>query len=238
MGVMDAPLPVIGLTCALDEREFKLRRAYIRAVTEAGGAPILLPAPLTNDDATCRAVARAQLDACAAIILTGGPDPDMRPFGEPNHPRASIMDPFRQAHERALLGLLEDRPATPTLGICLGMQMMALHAGGRLEQHLPDVLASAPDHSDDRVHAVSPAGEHALLTAGSVTSFHHQGVRDAGRLRVAARAHDGVIEAIDDPARRFYLGVQWHPERTADRALGERLFRALVEAAGARRVPG
>jgi len=116
------------------------------------------------------------------------------------------------------------------LGVCLGMQLMALHAGGALDQHLPDSLPTAADHWGRKNHQV--AGE---LGSALVQSHHRQAITNAGSLRVAARAHDGVIEAVRDEDRRFYLGVQWHPERTADDGLGSGLIFNLIEAAGNRK---
>src|SRR5690606_30123082 len=168
---------------------------------------------------------------------TGGDDPDTEPFGEPTHPAARRIHPDRQRFETALLRALDQRREMPVLGICLGMQMMALAAGGRLNQHMPEDTPTHADHYDDRPHSLtrvcngSVLWEAAPQGAGVVTSWHRQAVRDPGRLRIVARAPDGVIEAIDDPGRAFYLGVQWHPERTSDPGLGIELFRRLVAAA-------
>jgi putative glutamine amidotransferase len=139
------------------------------------------------------------------------------------------MDPRRQAFEVALLEALDAEGEVPVLGICLGMQLMGLHKGGRLDQHLPESLPTAESHSPRRSHAVS--GE---LGCGPVHSHHRQALVDPGALRVIARAEDGLIEAVRDEARPFYVGVQWHPERTEDEALGPGLFRSLVAAARAR----
>jgi putative glutamine amidotransferase len=107
---------------------------------------------------------------------------------------------------------------------------MALHAGGVLDQHLPDTLATAADHWERTEHAVD-----GLLGTGQVHSHHRQAITDPGRMRIVARAHDGVIEAVDLPpeeTRSLYLGVQWHPERTADEHLGRDIIWRLVDAAG------
>lgn len=232
-----------------------VRRSVVDAVVRAGGTPVLLP-PIASQ-------ARAHEAMCDAFVFTGGDDPRTEQFGVPTHPRATVMDQDRQAHETALLGLLRDEaPEKPVLGICLGMQLMALVAGGELNQCLEDDTETHGDHapardgstltrplpsvastlspgervrSGDCVHAI--VAEHALLASGEVNSWHRQAVRAPGRMRVIARAHDGVIEAIDDPARAFYLGVQWHPERFGDAGLDQAgpladgLFRAVVDAA-------
>ena len=106
------------------------------------------------------------------------------------------------------------------------MQLMGLHAGGKLDQYLPETLNTAAAHWGKKHHDIS--GE---LGSGEVQSHHRQAMTDAGSLRVVARAEDGVIEAIVDPERAFYLGVQWHPERTEDLHLGYELFERFMKAA-------
>ena len=240
--------PVIGITMDASEVDGRVRlsvgQAYCESVAGAGGSPILLP-PIV-------AMIGQQLAMVDGVIFTGGGDPRMEAFGEATHPAASCMHEMRQTYEMALLeaingrgefGALGGLSELPVLGICLGMQMMALDAGGRLDQHLPDTLATAAEHRGQR-HAMSLDARAAKVLGvsqgmvgaggavrGQVDSFHHQGVRDAGRLEVLARSDDGLIEAIADPKRPGYVGVQWHPERTADVALGRELFRALVERA-------
>jgi len=166
------------------------------------------------------------------------------PFGVPTHPRATRELAARQRHELAILRALDARPERPALGVCLGMQYMALAAGGRLDQHMPETTPTHASHMDNALHQVvleidgCPAlgpGARTGQALGEVTSWHRQAVADAGSLRVVARAPDGVIEAIDDPARPFYLGVQWHPERSDDGTLGVGLYRRVVEAASAQR---
>lgn len=103
---------------------------------------------------------------------------------------------------------------------------MGLHAGGKINQYLADNLPTADDHWEKRSHSVE--GD---LGRGVVQSHHRQALIDAGSLTVVASAPDGVIEAVRDANRPFYLGVQWHPERTAERTLGLGLFQQLVEAA-------
>lgn len=230
--------PIIGITCDANDRQAQVRRTYIEAVLRAGGVPVLLPPPSGSDSGAAALqpvslveLARAHLDAVDAIVFTGGDDPDMTRFGLPNHPASTIMHPDRQRYEEALLAALDQRRRTPALGICLGMQQMSLHAGGAMIPHLPDVLPTAGEHTGDHAHELRPTMDHGVIVAGRGASSHHQAVRDAGRLRVVALAHDGTIEAVDDPSRPFYLGVQWHPERTSDPALGARLFEALVAAA-------
>lgn len=216
-----------------------LRRAYIDAIVRAGGVPLLL--------AQVAEQAREHLAICDAFVFTGGDDPRTEEFGVPTHPRASVMDPARQRHELTLLRLLrEERPDIPVLGVCLGMQLMALVEGGALNQCLDDDTPTAGDHAPprespttDRRHALRVLVEHPVVKPGEVNSWHRQAVRDAGAMRVVATAYDGVIEAIDDPRRAFCVGVQWHPERLRDVGLDQRdangdgVFMALMNAARA-----
>lgn len=219
--------PIIAITCDAGVSpkgtpRYECAKAYAAAVAEAGGVPLLLP------HVTERVAAYVRL--CDGFVLTGGDDPAMEPFGEATHARATVMDAARQAFELALLAAIDDaKPQAACLGVCLGMQLMALHAGGQLHQHLPDVLGDvvAAVHAGNQTHPVQFDDG----TIGDVISHHHQAVASPGVLRVFARAPDGVIEAIDHPDRPFHLGVQWHPERGGDPALSSALFRRLVEAA-------
>lgn len=213
--------------------------AYAEAVARAGGLPVFLP-PLIDQ------IGR-QLDEVDGLVLTGGADPRMEAFGEPTHPAAQVMHDRRQAYETALLAEVARRPRLPVLGICLGMQMLALANGGRLDQHLPDTLGPGAERHREGAHRLEISVEACAALglggvgvgvgvgegphAGEVASHHHQAVRDPGSLRVIARDADGTIEAVVDPGRAYTVGVQWHPERTSDAVLGQRLFDELVRRA-------
>jgi gamma-glutamyl-gamma-aminobutyrate hydrolase PuuD len=203
------PFIGIGADLARDEQarpRHQVRATYVDAVVRAGGIPVILPA---SADARC-----AALDRLDGVVIVGGDDIDVRPFGVPLHPMARVMDPERQS---------------AVLGICLGMQLMGVHRGATLIQHLDDRIPDAARHRDDRVHAVETA-----IGRGPVASWHHQALADAPGFAEIGRADDGVLEAIRDDGRPFYLGVQWHPERTADPTLGDGVFRLLVQAARGR----
>lgn len=122
----------------------------------------------------------------------------------------------------------------PVLGVCLGMQMMSLAAGGRLNQHMPDDVPSHAEHwgAEHPVAAIEEGvREPRFRFEGVVQSKHKQAVADAGSLTPIARSADGVLEAVFDASRKFYVGVQWHPERTRNAAVGQKLFDELVRAA-------
>lgn len=201
--------------------------AYADAIAAAGALPILLP-PIPN-------LAASHASLCHGFVFTGGDDPRTEEFGVPTHPAAKPIHPQRQAYELALLNLLRNsHPQTPVLGICLGMQMMSLHAGGSLNQHLPDSLPTAAQHRG--MHDISPGPTSVLrLLRGPVWSNHHQAVQNPGNLAVLATSPDGVVEAVADPGRPFYCGVQWHPERTPNNQLGSEIFAQLAAAVAASR---
>ena len=230
------PPPIIGITPDLYLRDgrptVRVSPLYAQRVQAAGGLPVILPPP-TDPAADPAAQARRYAEVCDALVLSGGDDPITEPFGEPTHPAAVRVLPERQAFELPLLDAFTDRPV---LGVCLGMQYMALARGGRLDQHLPDGRLIDPATAARHWDADHPiiAEQHAPLVGGVSHSRHRQAVADPGSLRVAAHADDGLIEAIFDPNARFYLGVQWHPERTTSRELGQDLFDRLVAASRAR----
>ena len=227
--------PVVGITPDIYLRDvgpednrsvmptWRVAQTYARCVSAAGGVPIVL-SPMAEH-------AAAQVGMIDALVMTGGDDPIMEAFGGETHPGVTRVVPERQAFERAVLACAADDPRDlPVLGVCLGMQYMTLSAGGAIDQHMPETMATAADHWD-RDHEVAGTDDAWAFGDGVIHSKHRQAMTDAGSLRVLARAHDGVIEAVGDPARRFWVGVQWHPERTADAGLGQALFDRLVSCA-------
>jgi len=223
--------PLIGLTTYAEETRFGLNDtfaavlplAYVHAVHLNGGRAVLI----TPDDPDTDV-----LDQLDGIMFTGGSDVDPGLYGERPHPTTSVK-PERDAAEIMLMRAALDRDM-PLLGICRGMQLMAVAYGGRLHQHLPDVLG----HNNHRPLNGPKFGWHPVrLQPGSrcheilgpeveVNSFHHQGIADPGKLTPTGWCpEDDLIETVEDPSRTFTVGVQWHPEDTSDL----RIFTAFIE---------
>ena len=229
--------PVIGLTTYREQaawgvwhqRADLLPAQYAGAVEAVGGVPLLLP-PVTTSGAAEAVVARLH-----GLVVSGGADVDPSRYGAEAHPRSAGWRPDRDAWELALLDAA-DAARLPVLGVCRGMQLMAVHAGGALDQHTPD-LVGHDEHSPggDAFGSVSVATEPGSRLAAlvgeqvTVSCHHHQSVRDAPGFRAVATASDGTLEAIETPTERFCVAVQWHPETAADVGL----LAGLVDAARA-----
>ena len=231
--------PLIGVTLDAEQPGgwsrfawYALRVNYTDAIAAAGGLPVALP----HDTA----LAAPMLDRLDALVVTGGAfDVDPALYGAPDaHPTVTLKD-RRTAAELALVqgALARDKPV---LGICGGQQLLAVALGGSLIQHIPDAVPGCLEHEqanprDQAGHAVQVLPGtllHRIVGADTmqVNSAHHQAVASAGpRAAVNAVAPDGVIEGVEDAARRFCLGVQWHPEFLIDPG-DRRIFDAFIAA--------
>ena len=204
-----------------------LPASYLRVIARAGGRAVLLPPDPEGAGETV-----ATLDG---LLLSGGNDIDPPLYGAEPHPRTVDVRPGRDRAELALLRAALDA-GLPVLGICRGVQLIAVAHGGALHQHLPEVVGHdghRPASGRFGYHDVRTAPDSrigAILGGGAkVASYHHQGIAEVGTgLKAVAWADDGGIEAVEssDPGR-FLVGVLWHPEQDGD----ELLLVALVEAA-------
>jgi putative glutamine amidotransferase len=214
--------------------EMALGMTYLAAIERAGGLPVVLP-PLPIE-----AVAPL-LDRLDGVCLSGGPDLDPDAYGaRERHGELGPTEPHLDAFELELARAADDR-GLPLLGLCRGAQALNVARGGTLHQHLEGHRQAEP--ATVPTHAVtlaldSQVARIAGCTRFDVNSFHHQAVEALGAgLRIAGRAPDGTVEAIEDPSRPFVLGVQWHAETLVDRPAHLNLFTALVcAAAGSSRV--
>ena len=239
--------PVIGITAYDDEaawRNWKARAAmlpyaYVNAVRQGGGRPVLLPPG--GDEAEASATV-AGLDG---LVVAGGPDIDPIRYGAARHPQTQPPVPVRDTWDLAVTSHAL-RLGVPLLAICRGMQALNVCRGGTLHQHVPDLVGHArhdgptAGYGRHQVHVSPDSMLAGILPSGEyfgVPTHHHQAVDLLGDgLKAVAWEEDGTIEAVEagpselDGLSGFVLGVQWHPERGDD----PRLFTALVGAAAAR----
>ncbi|MGH3081034.1 MAG: gamma-glutamyl-gamma-aminobutyrate hydrolase family protein [Gaiellaceae bacterium] len=226
--------PLIGITSYAEEIRWGVwvedaalvPLSYVRAVERSGGRPLVVPPVENGLDET--------LDALSGVIFSGGGDIDpglydAQPHRETDAPRAA-----RDAAELRLLQAALERDM-PVLAVCRGSQVLNVARGGDLVQHLPDELGHdrhrhEPGSFSDHNVTVAAGSKLGTLLGGraAVKSHHHQGYGRIGTgLREVAWADDGVVEGLEDPGKRFALGVLWHPEEGEDFAL----FQALVDEA-------
>jgi len=238
--------PLIGITTSVTvdktpERAY-VNIAYVRAVQDAGGLPLLLPPHLS---AEAQAALWPRLDG---LVLTGGGDIDPVRFAAGRHAKVDDVSPARDELEIGLTRRALDDDV-PLFAICRGIQVLNVALGGTLVQDLPSERPGPIAHSQREpraqpTHAVKVMGEGTRLgrvlgaLEVSVNSMHHQAIDTLGfGLREVAWAPDGVIEGVEMPGEeRFVLGVQWHPEELVGHDPAARnLFAAVVDAARRRR---
>jgi putative glutamine amidotransferase len=226
--------PVVGITSYAEEVTWGawveeaalVPLAYVRAIERAGGRPLVVP---PTEDAIEETL--AVLDG---ILFSGGSDLDPQLYDAKAHPETQGVHEARDRAEMALLTAALERDM-PVLAVCRGSQVLNVARGGDLVQHLPEVLGhedhkhTPGQYSDHDVTLESDTRVGEILgDRAPVKSHHHQGFGRIGEgLREAGYAEDGTVEALEDPSKRFAVGVLWHPEEGEDMAL----FEALVEQA-------
>lgn len=225
--------PLIGITTNHEGIDATLREVYYKQIVSAGGTPVLIPPVADND------VLLSTLDTLDAIVLSGGGDFNPLWAGEQPVPQLHNINNERDLPELLLTRYAFDRQL-PMLGICRGIQTLAMSLGGHVEQDIkptPTLIKhSQTSHQSTQTHSVNikPGTMLSDIFDGEdtiyVNSFHHQAVDNPGKhMRTAATAPDGNIEAIESSEQKPVIGVQWHPEWLADDGLP--LFRWLVNEA-------
>lgn len=219
--------PIIGITTSNNvDGDYFLRRQYCTAILKAGGIPIMIP-PVAKPTSA--------LGICGGILFSGGGDITPRLCGITDYDPARLVDPFPERDEYELeLARLAHKRNVPVLGICRGAQILNCALGGSL--HF-DISGHTQKRSRDQPsHSVSiSVGSllHRLVGSSEleVNSFHHQAVaKPSPSLNVCALSDDGVIEALEAADKRFFIGVQWHPEHI-DGYASDVLFAGLCAAA-------
>jgi len=236
--------PLIGITTTRRRNKagyttIQTMEAYIKAVSLAGGVPVLIPLGLSEK------TLQEMLPRLDGILFTGGGDVNSRRYGVDTHLKVDDVDSDR---DRVEIQLLQDaiQRGAPFLGICRGIQLINVALGGTLYTDIADQHPGALKHNynpgwprNHIAHPVQVSGESRLAhilgsTEVEVNSMHHQGIsRPAPAMLVTAHAPDGLIEAIELPDHSFGLAVQWHPEELQAYAPMQALFQAFVRAAAA-----
>lgn len=223
--------PLIGITTNHEGIDATLREVYYKQIVRAGGTPVLIPPVADND------VLLTTLDTLDAIVLSGGGDFNPLWAGEEPVPQLHNINNERDLPELLLTRYAFDRQL-PMLGICRGIQTLAMALGGHVEQDIKPTLIkhSQTSHQSTQTHSVNitPGTMLSDIFGGEATiyvnSFHHQAVDNPGNhMRTAALAPDGTIEAIESSEQKPIIGVQWHPEWLAEDGLP--LFSWLVSEA-------
>ena len=233
-------IPLIGITTYRQDADWSswkgieadiLPTAYAESVVAVGGVAVLVP-PVDSAEA-----ARAIVGRLDGLIIAGGADVNPARYGAVPDAAVTRWYDDRDASELWLLDAAHDA-ALPVLGICRGMQLMAVHAGGALIQHLPDAVGHARHAGDGNEYGdipvtVEPGHRISSLVdpAFIAPCHHHQAVTSHPGYVGTARDSDGVLQAMEAEGERFELAVQWHPETSRDKGL----FAGLVTAARATR---
>jgi putative glutamine amidotransferase len=235
--------PLIGINCDYYDPKVggpfaRVNTGYFDTVLAAGGLPVILP-PLRKDN---YAELDTLLDLVSGVVMVGGMDLDPRGYGQPKTNATQPMPARREESDRYLLTKVIERKM-PLVAVGAGMQLLNVHFGGTLFQHLPLDNPRAMPHYDQaggvhrhivNVEVGSTLEEIFGALELRVNSTHHQAVNKVGkRLRVAAKSPDGVIEAVETTEESWFcVGTQWHPECDSASALDRQIFDNLVTHAG------
>lgn len=237
---MKKELPLIGLVCGHQEKDperYFVNNAYIQAVVDSGGMPLLIPYQPKES-------LRRLIGFLDGLLVPGGVDVDPKRYGQNPTLHCGRVDPLRDELDLLAVGFALERDL-PILAVCRGLQILNVALGGSLVQDIPSQVSAPIKHMQE---AAGWYATHDLILQGAsllkeilgtdpaaVNSFHHQSIAAVGSgLRVAASAPDGVIEAVEGTSNRFVLGVQWHPELMVGHyPAAARIFKRFVESASA-----
>lgn len=230
--------PVIGITSvyavnkASGSASTSVNFAYVKAVAEVGGVPVVLP---TVDD---ERIIERYIQELDGLVLVGGADIPPAAYQEQPHETVRVMPPQRYNSDRKLITQWLES-GKPLLGICLGMQFTNVAAGGSLFQDIPSQVGTEVKHRGYHTVRIEPGSLLADIIEPDrirVWSNHHQAVKDlAEGFKVIARSEDGVVEALERTEGGFGLFVQWHPEQTDDLTTRRAIYGALVQASTAKK---
>ena len=226
--------PVIGITSNYGELTAKLAEGYYKSVWRAGGIPVIIP-PISDTQVIINT-----LQHIDGLLLSGGADYDPHYAGEEPSPKLGEINAERDLPELLITQLAYNRQI-PILGICRGIQTLAMALGGHVAQDLSEVKDgwkeekgiqhSQQEERNMATHSVTVEKDSVLFSLYKtatlrVNSFHHQSVDDPGeRFRITARAEDNIVEAMESTEHKSIMGVQWHPECLAD---GLPIFQWLI----------
>lgn len=229
----EAVRPIVGITSvyrvskASGSASTTVNFAYVRAVADNGGVPVVLPTIIDEE------IIERYVEELDGLVLIGGADIPPEAYGEQPHETVKVMPDQRYDFDRRLIAKWLDS-GKPVLGVCLGMQFSNVVSGGSLIQDIPSQVGTQIKHRGYHNVQIEPGSRLAKILGAEqirVYSNHHQAVKDLGKgLRIVARSEDGVVEAAERVKGGFGLFVQWHPESTDDLAARRAIYGALVRA--------
>ncbi|MBO7148395.1 MAG: gamma-glutamyl-gamma-aminobutyrate hydrolase family protein [Clostridia bacterium] len=204
---MDKPIVILTPSHEENGDSFCLKQSYVEACEEAGILPLVLPIGIEKE--TIRGI----LSSADGLFLTGGGDIDPCLYGEEKDERCGTPSHLRDKLELDAVEIALEL-GIPVLGICRGVQLMNVALGGTLYQHIDGHRQTGEYHEPHHKVTVSDVLEEIYPKTAYVNSFHHQVINKlADKLEVCAMSEDGFIEGVYIPGHRFFVGVQWHPER-------------------------
>jgi putative glutamine amidotransferase len=204
---MDKPIVILTPSHEENSDSFSLKQSYIEACEEAGMLPLVLPIGI--DKETIRGI----LSSADGLFVTGGGDIDPGVYGEEREESCGTSSRLRDSLELDALEIALEL-GLPVLGICRGEQVINVALGGTLHQHIDGHRQTGEYHEPHHKVTVSDVLDGIYPKTAQVNSFHHQVIKKlADKLEICAMSEDGYIEGVYMPGHRFFVGVQWHPER-------------------------